>query len=340
MNGVEMRRGIAEDFRSARDAAHIYNSAVAAWAICAAWEVGALDELNENRKLDSAEFAEAHGLDPLSTLSMFRALASVEIVRRIETVVIATEKFDEIYRTKSFFHWLNRGSAALFRQMPTALVEKNRVGDYYERDAAAIAYACRDISAITYDQTFYAALSRIDFPFTVVADLGCGSGGRLMDMLRRHPGTTGFGIDIAEPSLQVARAEATEEGFGDRARFFQDDVLNLQERPEFREVEVLTCFMMAHDFWPREQCVATLRRLRELFPNVKRFLFGDATRSVDVQDTDLGVFTLGFELGHDLMGTFLPTLRDWCSVFAESGWDLLRVNRIEVAAGEVIAELA
>lgn len=340
INGVEMLRGAEEDFRGAREAAYIYNSAVAAWAICAAWEVGALDELNENRKLDSAEFAEAHGLDPLSTLGMFRALASVEIVRRIETVVIATDKFDEIYRTKSFFHWLNRGSGELFRQMPSALVQENRTGDYYERDAAAIAYACRDISAITYDQTFYRTLERIDFPFTVVADLGCGSGGRLMDVLRRHPGTRGFGIDIAEPSLQVARREAAEAGFGARAEFIQDDVLNLRDRPEFREVEVLTCFMMAHDFWPKETCIATLTRLRELFPNVKRFLFGDATRSVNVHDADLGVFTLGFELGHDLMGTFMPTLRDWCTVFAESGWNLLRVNRIEVAAGEVIAELA
>ncbi|MFC4857021.1 class I SAM-dependent methyltransferase [Actinophytocola glycyrrhizae] len=340
INGVEMLRGVEEDFRGAREAAYIYNSAVAAWAICAAWEVGALDELNENRKLDTAEFAEAHGLDPLSTLGMFRALASVEIVRRIETVVMATDKFDEIYRTKSFFHWLNRGSGELFRQMPKALVERNRVGEYYERDPAAIAYACRDISAITYDETFHATLDRIDFPFTVVADLGCGSGGRLMDVLGRHPGTRGFGIDIAEPSLEVARRDAAEAGFGDRTEFFQADVLNLRERPEFREVEVLTCFMMAHDFWPKETCIATLRRLRELFPNVKRFLFGDATRSVGVHDTELGVFTLGFELGHDLMGTFMPTLADWCSVFSESGWNLLRVNRIEVAAGEVIAELA
>jgi SAM-dependent methyltransferase len=223
--------------------------------------------------------------------------------------------------------------------MPSVLVEENRTGEFYQRDPAAIAYACRDISAITYDETFHRALDRIDFPFTVVADLGCGSGGRLFDVLRRHPGTRGFGIDIAEPSLVVARREAAEEGFGDRTAFLCDDVLNLQDRPEFREVEVLTCFMMAHDFWPREKCVAGLSRLRELFPNVKRFLFGDATRSVGVHDTELGVFTLGFELGHDLMGTFLPTLGDWCSVFKESGWNLLRVNRIEVAAGEVIAEL-
>ncbi|WP_040407314.1 class I SAM-dependent methyltransferase [Amycolatopsis nigrescens] len=320
-------------------AAFIYNSAVAAWAICAAWEVGALEELNTSRKLDSDEFALRHGLDRLSTLGMFRALASVEVVRRHDTTVIVTDLFDEVYRNKSFFHWLSRGSAELFRQMPSVLAEENRVGDYYRRDAAAIAFACREISAVCYDPTFWAAMDRIGTGFEVVADLGCGSGGRVMDVLRRYPGTRGIGVDIAEPSLLVARQEAADAGLAGRTEFLRADVLDLQPRPEYAEVEVLTCFMMGHDFWPKENCVATLRRLRELFPAVRRFLLGDATRTVGIPDTELPVFTLGFELGHDLMGTFMPTLEDWHSVFDQSGWDLLRTNRIEMAVGEVIFEL-
>jgi hypothetical protein len=320
-------------------AAYIYNSAVAAWAICAAWEVGALEELDENKKLDAHEFADRKGLDRLSTVGMFRALASVEIVRRHDTTVIVAELFDDVYRNKSFFHWLSRGSAELFRRMPSVLVEENRVGEYYQRDPAAIAYACREISKVCYDPTFWAAIDRIEGGFGVVADLGCGSGGRVMQVLERFPGTSGIGVDIAEPSLEVARAEAAENGLGERTRFFQADVLDLQPRPEYAEVEVLTCFMMGHDFWPRENCIATLRRLRELFPNARRFLLGDATRSVGVPDTDLPVFTLGFEVGHDLMGTFMPTLADWLSVFDSSGWQLLRTNRIDIAVGEVIFEL-
>jgi SAM-dependent methyltransferase len=322
-----------------RGAAFIYNSAVAAWAIGAAWEVGALDELNTLKKLDSDEFAERNGLDRLSTLGMFRALASVEIVRRHDTTVIVADRFDDVYRNKSFFHWLSRGSAELFRRMPSVLVEANRVGEYYERDAAAIAYACREISSFCYDPTFWEAMDRAGSGFSVVADLGCGSGGRVMDVLRRFPGTRGIGVDIAEPSLEVARREAGEAGLGERTEFLRADVLNLEPRPEYADVEVLTCFMMGHDFWPRENCIATLRRLRELFPSVRRFLLGDATRTVGVADTDLPVFTLGFELGHDLMGTFIPTLADWDSVFDQSGWKLLRTNQIDIAVGEVIFEL-
>ncbi|MFI5642198.1 class I SAM-dependent methyltransferase [Streptomyces goshikiensis] len=323
----------------ARGIASIYNSAVAAWAIAALWEIGALDELHRNRTLDAADFAGRRGLDVQSTTGLFRALSAVGLVLRDGAVVTPLDGFDEMYRDKSFFHWLGRGSAELFQQIPAVLRTENRTGDYYRRDPAAIAYACREIDQVTYAPTFRAALDRVDFPFTRVADLGCGSGARLMQILDRYPGTTGIGVDIAQPSIDVAVKEAAEAGFAERAEFLQGDVLRLERRPEYDDVELLTCFMMGHDFWPRENCVATLRRLREVFPAARRLLIGDATRT-SLPDTELPVFTLGFELGHDLMGTFLPTIEDWQSVFEEGGWELVRTNRIEMTVGEVIFELA
>ncbi|ROQ23207.1 methyltransferase family protein [Streptomyces sp. PanSC19] len=337
----EVLRAVTVDIAqgNARGIASIYNSAVAAWAIAAAWEIGALDELHRARTLDTAEFAERNGLDPQSTTGLFRALSAVGLVHRDGAVVHTLDAFDDMYRNKSFFHWLTRGSAELFRQIPSVLRNENRTGDDRLRDPAAIAYACREIDQVTYAPTFWAAVDRVDFPFTRVADLGCGSGARLMQVLDRHPGTTGVGVDIAQPSIDVARKEAAEAGFADRADFVQGDVLRLEPRPEYADIELLTCFMMGHDFWPRENCVATLRRLREVFPSAKRLLIGDATRTA-LPDTELPVFTLGFELGHDLMGTFLPTIDDWESVFEEGGWKLVRTNRIEMTVGEVIFELA
>lgn len=325
-----------------RGIASLFNSAVAAWAIAAAWEIGALDELHRARTLDTADFADRGGLDPASTTGLFRALSAVGLVRREGTVVTALDGFDEMYRNKSFFHWLARGSAELFQQIPAVLRNENRTGSFYRRDSAAIAFACREIDQVTYAPAFWAAMGRVEFPFTRVADLGCGSGARLMQILDRHPGTTGTGIDIARPALEVARAEADAAGLADRTAFLHGDVLSLEPRPEYADVELLTCFMMGHDFWRdgrRENAIATLRRLREAFPAARRLLIGDATRT-DLPDTDLPVFTLGFELGHDLMGTFLPTVADWESVFAEGGWELVRTNRIEMTVGEVIFELA
>ncbi len=320
-------------------AAGIYNSAVAAWAIAAAWEIGALDELHKSRVLDTESFAASRGLDLTSTTGLFRALASVGVVRRRGPVVTTAGSFDEVYQYKSFFHWLSRGSAELFRQMPSVLVSENRTGQFYQRDAAAIAYACKEIDQLCYAPAFWDAVGRLDFDVSQVADLGCGSGGRVLDVLARYPRARGVGVDIARPALDAARAASSAAGLSDRVTFIEADVLDLRERPEFAGVELITCFMMGHDFWPRENCVTALRRLRQVFPSARRFLLGDATRTAEVPDSDLPVFRLGFELGHDLMGVFLPTVADWEPVFGEAGWKLVRTNRIDLAVGEVVFEL-
>ena len=323
----------------AKAAAQIYNSAVAAWAIAAAWELGALDELEENGVIDSEEFSARHRLDAPSTLGMFRALAAVGVVQRDNTKVVKSEKFDEVYRARSFFHWLTRGSAELFRRMPEVVRTENRHGEFYRRDPAAIAFACREINTLCYDSWFWSSIEGLDFDFRVVADLGCGSGERLMDILRRYPRARGVGIDIAADSLEVAREDAVSRGLDGRLTFVEADVLAMEKRPEFDEVELLTCFMMGHDFWPRQQCIDTLARLRELFPNVRRLLIGDATRTVGIPDKDLPVFTLGFEFAHDMMGTFIPTVADWESTFEEAGWHLRRKHSIDLLVGEQIFEL-
>ncbi len=318
----------------------IFNSAVAAWSISAATELGTMDELHAARRLDVGELARRRGLDEQSTVGMFRALAAVGIVRLSDGIVTTAPGFDDAYRNKSFFHWLGRGSGELFREMPVVMRLENREGDYYRRDAAAVARACKEIDLVTYAPTFRAALDRLEVEPAVVVDLGCGSGARLLDLLHRYPGARGVGVDIAESAIEVARENARVAGAEDRVRFVRADVLRLEPDPAFAEAELVTCFMMGHDFWPRSTCVATLRRLRQVFPRLQRFLLGDATRTGEGPDRDTKIFTLGFELGHDLMGTFIPTIDDWLSVFDESGWSVARTNRIDAAVGEVIFELA
>ncbi|SFB04707.1 Methyltransferase domain-containing protein [Amycolatopsis marina] len=335
-----MTQQIVSD-QARRATADMFNSAVAAWAIAAAWEVGALDELREHGKLSAEDFARRNDLHPPSTKGMFTALASVQVVERADNTVLVGPLFDEVYRTKSFFHWLSRGCSELFTQMPNVIRNENRVGDdFYRRDAAAISFACRDINAECFDPAFWNAMNGLDFSFTVAADLGCGSGERLMQILDRYPGTRGLGIDIAPAAIEVAKADATTAGLVDRLSFSLGDVRALEPKPEFHDVELLTCFMMGHDFWPRKECVKSLRRIRELFPNVRRFLLGDATRTADIPDHRIPVFTLGFELGHDMMGVYLPTITEWDSVFEEAGWRCLNTHPVNGLTASVVFELA
>lgn len=332
---------------SERAVADIFNSAIAAAAIGAAWELGLLDEVRDQQKVNVHKFAAQHNLDSGSMQGLVAALAVVNVVERNQDTVVAGRLLDEAYRTKSLFHWLTLGSGELFARMQYVLRNENRTGAFYRRDPAAIAYACRDINRQYFDPAFWAAIDGLDYKFHSVVDLGSGSGQRLMQLLDRRPGATGIGIDLAGPSINVAKAEARERGFGDRLSFTEGDAREISYRDEFAEVDLLTCFMMGHDFWPRNDCIATLQQLRKAFPKVRRFLLGDATRILlnsprskhAVTEDNVPVFTLGFEFGHAMMGVYLPTIEEWEGVFAEGGWRCVKTHLIQSLSLSVIFEL-
>jgi hypothetical protein len=334
---AQLLAGAPEDAECA--VADVFNSAVAASAIGAAWELGALDELLEHGSIEVTDFAERGDLHPPAVLGMFTALASRQIVVRQGTTVLPGPYLEAVCQYRSFFHWLAQGSGELFRRMPHVLRNKNRVGSFYERDAVAISYACREISARYFDPAFLPALDNLGYPPRMAADLGSGSGERLRQIVERFPGSGGIGLEIAEPAIEMARAAVAERGLSDRISFVHADVRWLQPSQVFPEVDLLTCFMMGHDFWPRDECTSLLRQLRVSFPGARRFLLGDTARTTDIPDRDLPIFTLGFEVAHHMMGVYLPTLEEWDEVIAESGWRCVRKHVIETPAATVVFEL-
>ncbi|MFK4105332.1 class I SAM-dependent methyltransferase [Streptomyces sp. NPDC019531] len=327
------------DPRARRATAQIFNSAVAASAIAAAWELGALSELRGGGSLDAADFAARHDLHKQSTKGMFIALASVGVVQRDGDTVTTGPNFDEAYLAKPLFHWLARGSSSLFAQMPNLLRNTNRVGDYYQRDMEAVGFASREANATFFDPVFWSAMDRLEFVPEVVADLGSGSGKRLMQILERNPKARGIGIDIAQSALRMARTEAEKAGLDDRLEFVEADVCELDARPELAEVELVTCFMMGHDLWPMQRCVSILRHLQTVFPRARTLLIGDNVRSAGLPDDDIPVFTLAFELGHSLMDTYLPTGDEWQTAFVQTGWTCAATHQIGSLAGGVLFEL-
>lgn len=330
---------VTEDAAAERAAADIFNSAVAAAAIGAAWEVGALDELERDGEVDAVDFATRHDLHVKSTIGMFTALASVHVVERDGNTVRTGPNFAGVCRDRSVFHWLSQGCGELFAKMPYVLRNENRVGKYYRRDAAAISYALREMNTRYFDPTFWKVMDGIGFEPAAVADLGAGSGERLIQIANRFPGIRGVGLDIAKPALDMATEEVAKRGLSGQITFMEGDASELSPHPDFVGVELLTCFFMGHDMWPRENCVASLRRIREAFPDVRRFLLGDGTRTVGFADDELPIFTLAFEVGHEMMGVYIPTLDEWDGVFEEAGWHLVRRHVIRDLTVSVIFEL-
>ncbi|KAF7547462.1 hypothetical protein G7046_g9003 [Stylonectria norvegica] len=169
----------------------------------------------------------------------------------------------------------------------------------------------------------------------------------MLQIVDRFPCASAIGIDLAGSTLKVASTEAVERGYGSRLIFTEGDARALQYRKEFAEVDLLTSFMMGHDFWPRKNCDVTLQNLREVFSNVQRFLLGDATRILlgkegnerNSREADVPVFPLGFELGHAFMGVYFPTLEEWDKVFADGGWECVKRHLFYTPSKSVVFEL-
>ncbi|MGP4001150.1 class I SAM-dependent methyltransferase [Streptomyces sp. 8N706] len=323
----------------ARYCADTFNGAIASAAISAAWEIGLLDALASTGRVEISTFAKSREAAPAVVRAILVALSSRRIVTLDAARLEATTDigFESAFSTKGFFYWLTRGCGELFTTLPTMVRNDDRLGEYVRRDARSISVACRNIARTFFDPPFRELIDHIDFG--TVADLGCGSADRIVMLAERRPGLRAIGIDVAEGAISVAKEAVGEAGLEDRITLVQDDVLNLTPRAEYEDVDMVTCFLMGHDFWPRESCVKTLRRLRETFPNLRNLVLGDTCRSTGVDGPEHPMFTLGFETVHTVMDHYLPTLDEWESVLDESGWHIADRQLIDLPAFSFIYRL-
>lgn len=300
--------------------ADIFNSAIAAAAIAALFDLGLFDELQERETISLREFCEKRGLHQPSILMLLYALECFDIVALspAKDFVRPGKAFAATYRDKGYFLWLTRGYGYMWQHLSDLV--KNGEGSFESarRDGGYIAKAGRDYGAQFVDEYFHTMLYQM--PFQVAADLGCGSAMRLINLAKQNPAFRGIGIDINEGAVKLAQEAIVAAGLQDRLTIVRADAGRLEARPEFAEVEVLFCFFMGHDLWPRANCLQVLQKIRSVFPRLKRFLLSDTYRSDLPASRHVPIFTLGFEVSHAVMGQYIPSAAEWMDLFDEAGW--------------------
>ncbi|WP_030884919.1 methyltransferase domain-containing protein [Streptomyces sp. NRRL F-5053] len=325
-----MSDGVTEFEKSAQ----LFNSSIAGWAVSAAWDIDLFQALTEADGIDIPWFAKKEEMHEPSLRALLRALSYAEVVTVDADRVSRGRTFEEFARSKGLFQWLTKGYASLFRRMGEVTYDRHRTGDFIRRDSSAVSIACRDVNDVFMDAAFTEVLAGLDF--SVAADLGCGSGERLIQLARRDPSLKCVGIDIAAGAVEVGTEAVAANGLQDRVTLIQGDARQLDGHPEFEDVELMTSFLMGHDFWPRESCVELFRGFRTQLPELKYFLLCDTHRNPDDETADLPLFTMGFETAHALMGQYIPTREEWESVFEESGWTCVKRHPYTTPANTVI----
>jgi phenylpyruvate C(3)-methyltransferase len=304
----------------------VYNNALSAYAISAAWELGLLDRLDratESVGLD--DFAAANDLHAPAVRAIARglALAGTVTLSPDHGHVEPGPSFADTMAKKSYFYWLTRGCGELFGTMPQLVRNPARTGNFIVRDYKAIGLAARDAGLRHVDPAFYRIIAERGLVHG--ADLGCGSGERLIKLAGRDPRFRGIGVDIAAGARALARDEVAAAGLSDRVIIVDGDAKRLAYRPEYAEADFVCSFMMGHDLWPRHECLLSLKLIGDAFPNATDLIICDTYRSELPVTEPHPVFTLGFETAHAVMGQEIPTLGDWVDVFDEAGWHLADV---------------
>jgi ubiquinone/menaquinone biosynthesis C-methylase UbiE len=90
--------------------------------------------------------------------------------------------------------------------------------------------------------------------FRRVLDVGCGTGGWLIEAARAYPTMSLVGVDISQSRIKYAHAQAEEHGVHDRVEFYVMDVLDKLDFPaaffDLVNLRLGTSFMRTWD-WPR-----------------------------------------------------------------------------------------
>ena len=303
-------------------AGRVFNATINAASISALDEIGFFDDLRGSGTIDTEAYATENDLDCASLESMLHGLAceGVFAFEREAHSVKPGAAFEDVFKNKGYFLWLVRGYGRMMESFGTILRNENRHGEYYERNGAYIARAGRDYGAQFVDRYFSEVLE--SRPYRRAADLGCGSAERIINLAKQRDDFSAVGVERNAGAVDVARSSIADAGLAERVSVVHADVATLAPRPEFDEVDVVFTFFMAHDLWPRENCLEALNRIHDAFPASERLLLCDTYRSDAPASPDLPIFTLGFEVTHAFMGQRIPNVAEWIDLFEDTAWRL------------------
>ncbi len=149
-----------------------------------------------------------------------------------------------------------------------------------------------------YDQQLGPALAGIPAvhdalaaPGCRVLDVGCGGGWSSIALARAYPSATVLGVDIDQPSVDLAVANAHDAGVGGRVRFVCQDAASLPEGT----VDVAFAFECVHDMPRPVEVLQAVRRT--LAPGGSLIVMDEAVADVFAPDgDDLERLMYGFSL--------------------------------------------
>jgi SAM-dependent methyltransferase len=206
--------------------------------------------------------------------------------------------------------------------MATQLTGAEPYGLRVSRDAEALGRHC-EVLFRSFGTTIVASLIQ-EHDARSVLDLGCGTGGLILDLCRQYPRLRAIGLDIAPEAVRLGRDRTIELGLSDRVSFVVGDAFTPANWPAGAAgCDFFVAVGTIHEHFRDGEAavVDLLKRYAALLaePGRKTLLLAEPEMNVDAGDSD-------FYLVHVLTAQGMPRRREeWFRVFAQAGLDCTRV---------------
>jgi hypothetical protein len=308
----------------------LFNGYVGANLALAYQERGLFEALSSAEAKCVDALARETSCEPTVLKALLRAGVALGIVAVDENERHSlTKSGEEVHHNIGFFTWAIGGYGAFFRNL-SMLAGEDATNYRTLVDGSMVALGSDQVNQALMRKIYDEVIAGLP-PFNCVADLGCGNAGRLIDLCKRFPSSRGLGIDVNAGAVDLANRNVREHHLDDRITVYEANVLDAVEANEIRadlaKVELVTCFMMLHDLFSIEAPSVVMQKLRGAFPNARSFVFADTFRMPSKQEPEqLPIFSLGFELVHDIMGIGIHTPEHYTEAFQEAG---LRLRQMQ-----------
>ena len=219
-------------------------------------EYGIIEFLQKSPVVDAATASRSCGIKESVISAYLDSLSKAGIIEVLDEKAPATYKagsnFDELINEVGYLSWALRACAPLINNAKEFSENNEEAQLKYPRSGGLVARTSKWMG----EKSFYPQPENaiVAMAPKKIVDLGSGSGGFLIRMLRKIPGSKGVGIDLSASATEQAVRAASEAGMSDRLQFVTAPIQILTEDASLiRDADIIHAGFVMHDLLPAEE---------------------------------------------------------------------------------------
>jgi SAM-dependent methyltransferase len=296
-------------------------------AITALLNVGFLEEVARQGRVNLPAFAEAQSLDLRILRLLCDYLYGLKILNRAGEEYTFDAEGELIYESLAGAYHVVYAYEDMIHNLEPLLRREKTYGVDVRRRPEAMVRGSGSIGRLLAFPMMSDAVRR--HRFQRVLDLGCGDASFLIYLCQHNPDLHGCGLDIEHEAIALSRQRLEEHNLQSRVELVEGDIFEIGAlAPRLPAIDVATSVYVLHEF--QDRIVEVLTRFRATFPGLP-LLMCEVIRHTPEELRQRPGNILEIQLFHELSNQHLFTLAEWRRMFEEAGFANIDETYLQVA---------